>query len=194
MSDLVKCVRCAAEHPAEHYRKQNMRNGPYKWCAKCRKENTASTRAGRDYDSRDAELKSIGFANYREYLKSDLWRAIRRKVYALKGRVCHLCPNQADALHHNRYHKNDLLGKKLDFIHPICNRCHERIEFQMENGRRKKGTLLDAKIGFKARLKAKKWKQIQKQKQGPPRPASVVDFNDPSPYDRPKTLHPWGDK
>lgn len=93
--------------------------------------------SGKNYDERDRFIRDIGFSSYRDYLASDLWRSIRARVYAAKGRKCVLCPQDASQLHHDRYHANDLLGKTLEFIHPLCEMCHKRIEFD-EDGRKVK--------------------------------------------------------
>lgn len=102
---------------------------------------------GRSYASRNYILKMLGFASYKEYLASDLWKSVRKKVYAAKGKNCYLCGKPATELHHNRYHKNDLIGKKLKYIHPICRGCHEDIEFRAGE----KTTLNQAKITFNKR-------------------------------------------
>lgn len=84
---------------------------------------------GWSYASRSRTLNLMGFRSYAEYLKSDLWRRVRAKVFASKGRACCICGEHATQVHHNRYHRNDLLGKRLRFLNPICGRCHEGIEF-----------------------------------------------------------------
>lgn len=112
-----------------------------KWCYDCCRE--AKGRAkdikairrehgiGKTYESRDYYLQLIGFNSYRDYLASDLWKKVRQKVFAIKGRKCHLCGAEATALHHHRYYLNELLGRRrgLKFIDPICGECHESIEF-----------------------------------------------------------------
>src|SRR4051812_34944516 len=92
-------------------------NGRVKqWCVKCCNRARAETRrgtndrSGENYKSRNSALQAIGFPDYQAYLKSDLWRSIRRKVYAAKGSNCFICGKPAELLHHNRYHKNDLQG------------------------------------------------------------------------------------
>lgn len=92
-----------------------------------RKEMTGDT-----YEERNSTLYHLGFSSYAEYLESDLWKKIRDRVYKMKGRGCLLCERPATELHHNRYHKNDLLGKTLSFIHPICRDCHLSIEYDRD--------------------------------------------------------------
>jgi hypothetical protein len=127
------------------------------WCKPCRREaklayekwrqdHPKRLHSGRTYESRDFALRELGFNSYKEYLRSDLWRSILRRVYALKGSLCYLCGFQAHAIHHNRYHVNDLSGKHMKFVFPICNGCHERIEFSKH--KHKKMPLSHAKNEF----------------------------------------------
>ena len=106
--------------------------------------------SGMDYQSRNLVLRELGFASYKDYLQSDLWKELRVKVYAAKGRTCYLCGSPATELHHNRYHLNDLKGRKIRFISPICRKCHEGIEFK--DG--KKSTVAEAARNFRKRHKA----------------------------------------
>lgn len=100
---------------------------------------------GNCYETRKLNLKLIGFKTYPKYLKSDLWRSVRKRVYAVKGDICSLCPEPATALHHNRYHIDDLSGKTMEHIHPICDTCHEFIEFGKHG---KKNSLQKARETF----------------------------------------------
>ncbi len=81
------------------------------------------------YLKRNRLLKKLGFGSYREYLMSDLWREIREKVFAAKGRVCFLCPAAATEIHHCRYAKSDLLGRRMIGMFPLCGKCHHAVEF-----------------------------------------------------------------
>lgn len=131
------------------------------WCRECRleakqqaiqwrKTHPRERHDGRTYQSRDATLKELGFSSYAEYLNSSLWKQVRTKVFRVKGRSCHLCNGYAGMVHHNRYHKNDLLGKNLSFLFPICAVCHERIEFSK---RGKKLDLATAQSRFRSDAK-----------------------------------------
>jgi uncharacterized protein YlaI len=83
-----------------------------------------------DYLRRNARLRAIGFATYADYLASRLWKSIRRRVYAAKGKSCFLCGARATELHHNRYRSKDLSGRTIKNIYPVCHACHHRVEFQ----------------------------------------------------------------
>lgn len=133
------------------------------WCRECRleaKQQALQWRAvhpkqkhdGKSYHSRDLALRELGFSDYREYLRSSLWKLVRTKVFRVKGRSCYLCSGFADMVHHNRYHKNDLIGKNLAFLFPICSICHERIEFSNKG---KKLDLNTAQSRFRSEVKKK---------------------------------------
>ncbi len=151
------CTACRTEKPLDAFDRSNKPDGRLKVMCRdcCRCASRIASRAageerklnakGKDYSSRNATLLRLGFATYKEYLQSDLWKEVRKRVYTTKGSACYLCSKPATELHHNRYHKNDLIGKKLKFINPICRQCHEGIEFQ--DGR--KATLKQAARTFK---------------------------------------------
>lgn len=100
--------------------------------AKQKKRTKRELRDGGNYQSRYHYLTELGFGSYQQYLASDLWKKIRARVYRVKGKDCYLCGSPATELHHNRYHRNDLLGKRLKYIHPLCRTCHEEIEFKAD--------------------------------------------------------------
>lgn len=148
------CKRCREYKPLEEFFRPS--GALRKWCKDCREREAVIQKAaaksqreknakGYDYGSRNAILLSLGFESYQAYLRSDLWKVVRAKVYAAKGRCCYLCDAPATELHHNRYHLNDLIGKRLKYINPICNSCHFKIEFK--NGR--KTTLGQARASFR---------------------------------------------
>lgn len=80
------------------------------------------------YRERWLALRTLGFKNYQQYLKSRLWKRIRRTVFSLKGRSCVICGRRATEIHHARYHLCDLAGEVLTYLHPICHNCHTFIE------------------------------------------------------------------
>lgn len=63
--------------------------------------------------------------NYREYLRSPEWRAIRAEKLRQAGNQCALCPNTKRLeVHHRTY---DRLGKERpDDLIVLCDRCHRR--------------------------------------------------------------------
>lgn len=171
---MKNCLYCHEWKADELFVKSNGKT--MKWCADCRKRNGELSRAGNnpvirgdDYDSRIRNLKVIGFATYAEYLASDLWKSIRVRVFASKGSTCVACPAFATQVHHNRYHKNDLLGKNLNFLVPICRTCHEVAEFD----RGKKSTVRKARKAIRHMKRSKPVVERPK--------VRIVDFNSPVP-------------
>lgn len=131
------------------------------WCRDCRKlasvaaHNFKSTHpkclySGFSYQSREIHLKEIGFGSYQAYLKSDLWKKVRSAVYKAKGDRCFRCSEKAEVIHHTRYHKNDLLGKTLLFLFPVCSKCHEYIEFS-KKGKKVDVNTANCRFGAKRR-------------------------------------------
>ena len=106
-----------------------------KICGKCQLDKKQSPQKeqvyignGNCYISRLEILRQLGFSDYKSYLSSGLWAIIRKKVFARKGNTCYLCGGKATHLHHRRYCKEELLGKSIKNIVPICQNCHEEIE------------------------------------------------------------------
>lgn len=98
-------------------------------------------------------LKGLGYSSYRAYLRSPLWSAIRRLVFARKGSRCVLCGARAQQVHHRRYDRSTLLGAVLTWLEPICIKCHETIEVK-PNGRKRAARSVERL--FRCLLKKKK--------------------------------------
>lgn len=157
MTEEVLCKKCKTKKPLDVFDVKN--NGKRKvYCRECciqfskdAKRGIAEAKKldseGKTYQSRNKNLTRMGFESYKEYLNSPLWREIRKRVYLIKGDKCFLCEGQATELHHNRYHQNDLSGKKIRNINPVCLTCHLDLEFK--NG--KKTELERAKRVFRKR-------------------------------------------
>jgi hypothetical protein len=82
-----------------------------------------------EYTRRDALLKELGFASYAEYLQSDLWARIRRRVLGRYRSKCQACGGPASEVHHKHYSLKVLSGKHIIGLKAICRECHARIEF-----------------------------------------------------------------
>ena len=80
-------------------------------------------------------LASLGFKTYHHYLKSDLWREIRQQVLS-KSPFCVACGIPANVVHHMNYRKKTLLGEDLESLVPLCQECHEYIEFYNDGTKR----------------------------------------------------------
>jgi hypothetical protein len=88
----------------------------------------------KNYHQRNVILKSLGYETYRDYLDSELWRSIRKAVFH-RCRKCRLCGERANQAHHLDYDKDTLLGLRLDYIVPLCNGCHHKVEFDGKSKR-----------------------------------------------------------
>lgn len=87
------------------------------------------------YGERNRLLLSMGFGSYQEYLRSPLWQGIRRAV--LHGRpACVRCGGRSALAHHVRYTRENLSGRSMDGLVPMCWDCHREIEFGPDGAKR----------------------------------------------------------
>lgn len=82
------------------------------------------------YQQRNALLREMGYPTYADYLASDLWQTIRRRVLAAHRYNCGLCSGRAVQVHHIRYTREAILGQGITHFVPVCRSCHERHEVQ----------------------------------------------------------------
>lgn len=82
-----------------------------------------------EIEKRDRAIKRIGLPSYSDYLKSELWRSIKERVYRKKGRLCVLCGKKASCVHHNLYGYKTLCGLNLKPLHPLCLDCHQGLHY-----------------------------------------------------------------
>ena len=82
-----------------------------------------------EYHKRDEILKKMGYASYREYLRSPKWRKIRNRAMKKAKGLCKLCGDPARDVHHLSYTKQVLLGGKGRMLIALCRPCHEDGEF-----------------------------------------------------------------
>jgi len=71
----------------------------------------------------------LGLGSYSDYIKSDLWQAIRARVLAQMGWKCYGCGKDASQVHHRKYGPEQLRGTDIRDMVPICSSCHQEIEF-----------------------------------------------------------------
>ncbi len=89
----------------------------------------AASAVGLTYSERNAVLSELGFDSYRAYLGSDLWREIRARVFANRGRACWVCRVRwAPIVHHRSYSRENLSGRSIRGMVPVCGKCHQHIE------------------------------------------------------------------
>lgn len=101
------------------------------------------------YTDRDALLKTIGYADYKAYRASDLWKGIRRRVLERDGRKCRLCQEWTGIVHHDLYDKPTMLGDTLEHLYSLCDDCHRKIEFDGQEKR----TFRDVRQELKRKLR-----------------------------------------
>jgi len=78
----------------------------------------------------------MGFASYRDYLRSPLWKSIRAAKLEASPQ-CEICStSKAAQVHHLRYSVDALAGKNAWPLVSTCRECHTRIEFNREGKKR----------------------------------------------------------
>jgi hypothetical protein len=88
-----------------------------------------------EYAKRNDILFELGFKNYRQYLRTSLWKEIRARKIALDPN-CYGCGRPVEQVHHGRYHKENLTGINLKDLYSICRRCHKYCEFTRKGYKR----------------------------------------------------------
>jgi hypothetical protein len=81
------------------------------------------------YRTRNEIVIALGFKGYNDYLKSDLWKAIRQRCFDTFGKLCHFCGNTAMQIHHDRYDERVIMGEDLSALYPVCGSCHTAGEY-----------------------------------------------------------------
>ena len=84
---------------------------------------------------RDKVLFKLGFASYRDYLKSALWKGIRAAKLADEP-ACELCGCAASQVHHLDYSHSCLIGKKPWKLVCVCDQCHRKVEYRADGSKR----------------------------------------------------------
>ena len=80
-------------------------------------------------DNVSKELKSLLWDfrrdNYQVYLKSDEWKAKRRKILKMADYKCRRCGARATQVHHETYKR--IYNEKLTDLTALCSDCHSKI-------------------------------------------------------------------
>lgn len=86
----------------------------------------------RCFKKRKYWMKKLGFGTYKNYLKSDVWKDIRKKVLIKRKFKCYFCKGKATEVHHLRYTRPVLLGKKHFYggLVATCSPCHKKISLK----------------------------------------------------------------
>jgi hypothetical protein len=93
-----------------------------------------------DLRKKDPNAFLVPFASdvpdYPLYLKSPLWKAIRRRVLKEAGHVCAACAAKATQVHHRDYRPRVLAGEDLVALVALCSDCHGRVHVD-ETGKKR---------------------------------------------------------
>jgi hypothetical protein len=81
-------------------------------------------------------LDRVQSADYADYLKSPLWRKIKRRVLKRDGNSCRRCGAKAKRVHHRSYDDEVLAGNDDEQLSSICEGCHNFIHFG-DNGNKR---------------------------------------------------------
>ena len=94
------------------------------------------SKVGDSYTRRTEVLLALGYRTYGDYLRSRLWKSIRKMVYNALGNSCQTCGQKASCIHHLDYSRDTLMGYRFDSLVPLCRACHERVEFKQDGSKR----------------------------------------------------------
>ena len=67
-----------------------------------------------------------------DYLGSNFWKRIRRRIFKRDGKICRCCRKEASEVHHHDYDIETIMGRNDDKLVSLCTRCHGYIEY--DNG------------------------------------------------------------
>lgn len=81
---------------------------------------------------------------YERYLQSPFWRQIRKRILSRDNKTCAICRKEANVVHHKSYSKEVMDGINDSELISLCTGCHERIEFNIVDGNKKKNSLTEA--------------------------------------------------
>lgn len=84
--------------------------------------------------AREAACRRMGYTGYDGYLRSDLWKGIRRRVMEGGEGLCS-CGAPAAQVHHAYYSTDNLSGESLDGLLPVCHPCHRQLDQEMRSRR-----------------------------------------------------------
>ena len=88
-----------------------------------------------EYTVRNEILCELGFKNYRAYLRSPLWKRIR-KAKITKDPRCWSCDKPGRQIHHSVYSRAVLTGDTDAGLWTLCARCHRYCEFTRNGHKR----------------------------------------------------------
>ncbi len=112
------------------------------------------------YGRRNKRLKRFGYKEYKDYLTSEEWKSVKRRLYERgikKGywNVCWVCGTKKNIqIHHARY---NMIGKGSigSSLYPLCKSCHYKTH---------QIALKDKKVGLKGAMKKVKKDRLTEKK------------------------------
>ena len=87
-----------------------------------------------EYIERKITLRRLGYATYKEYLKSFIWSCIKDTAKEYFGEYCYCCGALWTELHHSKYDYRTMMGLSFENLYPLCHRCHKNIELREPRG------------------------------------------------------------
>ncbi|MBX2850877.1 MAG: hypothetical protein KTR15_03925 [Phycisphaeraceae bacterium] len=73
---------------------------------------------------------------YDEYLKSSLWKKIRRRILKRDAETCMRCGGPGKQVHHRDYTLDVMAGENDDLLATVCDGCHNIITFADDGEKR----------------------------------------------------------
>jgi 5-methylcytosine-specific restriction endonuclease McrA len=102
-----------------------------------KKSHKAPSRSRRKKPRTSTKTRPIGgYASYKAYQRSSLWKTIRTRVLARDNHLCQLCSKAAEVVHHQSYAEAVMLGHDDSELYSLCNRCHMIVEFYPNGSKR----------------------------------------------------------
>ncbi len=84
--------------------------------------------------------KREGYSKYKDYLQSDEWQEVRKRVFLERGRRCERCgkdlENKIADVHHKTY--ENLFNEKLEDLEVLCRPCHQEEHKDKRHSKEKK--------------------------------------------------------
>jgi hypothetical protein len=91
--------------------------------------------AADDTSSIAGRLNRLGFPDYRSYLRSGHWMALRSAYLARFGAGCQVCGRSPMDIHHRTYRR--LGAEPLTDLVGLCRECHQAAHLLADAGRRR---------------------------------------------------------
>jgi hypothetical protein len=80
------------------------------------------------YDYSNDCAKSLGYSNYGEYVRSEHWQKLRKKILTAAEYSCQWCGSRvAPQVHHKTY--ENMGHERDDDLLVVCHECHDKIHW-----------------------------------------------------------------